>query len=54
VAHVVELSGRLDDVNTAAQPRRVAPRDKEWRHGLAEGEGRYTFPAHSFTVLRLE
>jgi hypothetical protein len=54
VARVVELSGRLDAVNTAGGPRRVVPQNKEWRHGLAEGEGRYTFPAHSFTVLRLE
>jgi alpha-L-arabinofuranosidase len=54
VAGVVELSGKLDEVNTAAEPRRVAPREKEWRHGLAGGEGRYTFPAHSVTLLRLE
>jgi alpha-L-arabinofuranosidase len=53
-AQVVELSGKLDDVNTAAQPRRVAPRAREWRHGLTDGAARYTFPAHSFTVLRLE
>jgi hypothetical protein len=53
VAQVVELSGKLDDVNTAAEPKRVAPRSKEWRHGLPDG-ARYTFPAHSFTVLRLE
>jgi hypothetical protein len=53
VAKVVELSGKLDDVNTVTEPRRVAAREKEWRHGLPDG-GRYTFPAHSFTVLRLQ
>ncbi len=53
VAKVMELSGKLDEVNTADQPRRVAPKEKEWRHGLPEGS-RYTFPAYSFTVLRLE
>ncbi len=54
VAKVVELSGALDEVNTATEPRRVVPREKEWRHGLTDGGGRYTFPEHSFTVLRLE
>jgi hypothetical protein len=54
VAGVVELSGKLGEVNTAAEPRRIAPREKEWRHGLADGEGRYTFPARSVAVLRLE
>jgi alpha-N-arabinofuranosidase len=53
VARVVELSGKLDEVNTAAEPRRVAPRETEWRHGLPDG-GLYSFPAYSFTVLRLE
>jgi hypothetical protein len=53
VAGVVELAGKLDGVNTAAEPRRVAPKEKEWRHGLPDA-GRYTFPAYSFTVLRLE
>jgi alpha-L-arabinofuranosidase len=51
---VVELSRELGAVNTAAEPRRVAPRTQEWRHGLIGGTTRYTFPAHSFTVLRLE
>jgi hypothetical protein len=53
IAAVVELSGPRDAVNTAAEPTRVLPRTREWRHGLAEG-ARYTFPGHSFTVLRLE
>jgi hypothetical protein len=54
VASVVELSGKLDEVNTAADPRRIVPKNKEWRHGLADNGSRYTFPAYSFTVLRLE
>jgi hypothetical protein len=53
VAKVVELAGKLDAVNTAAQPRRVLPQAQEWRHGLPDG-GRYTFPPYSLTVLRLE
>src|SRR5262249_39885361 len=53
-AQVVELSGKLADVSTAAERQGVVPRNREWRHGLAEGPALYTFPAHSFTVLRLE
>jgi alpha-L-arabinofuranosidase len=53
-AQVVELSGELGAVNTAAEPERVRPRTREWRHGLGGGAVRTTFPAHSFTVLRLE
>jgi alpha-L-arabinofuranosidase len=51
---VIELSGPLDAVNTVTQPRRVEPRQREWQHGLNGGGTRYTFAAHSFTVLRLE
>ncbi len=53
VARVTELAGKLDDVNTASEPRRVMPRAIEWKHKADDG-ARYTFPAHSFTVLRLE
>jgi alpha-L-arabinofuranosidase-like protein len=52
-ASVVELSAPLDATNTAAQPDRVKPRDMEWKHD-ATGNGRYMFPAHSFTVLKVE
>jgi hypothetical protein len=54
IARVAELSGRPDEVNTVANPRQVALREKKWRHELADGESRYTFPAHSVTVVRLE
>jgi hypothetical protein len=54
IARVAELSGRPDEVNTVANARQVALREKEWRRGLADGEGRYSFPAHSVTVVRLE
>jgi alpha-L-arabinofuranosidase len=51
---VIELAGRLDDENTADEPRRILPRER--RLPLARGDGRleYTFPAYSFTILRLE
>jgi hypothetical protein len=48
------LTGKPDDVNTAVEPRRVAPKSGEWRHGLTDDGGRYTFPAYSVTVVRLE
>jgi alpha-L-arabinofuranosidase len=48
-----EVSGRLDDVNTAQEPERVKTRAIE-TGGLVEGEMTYTFPARSFTVLRME
>lgn len=53
-AKVTELAGKLTDANTAAEPRRVAPRETEWRHGIKGGAAGYTFPAHSFTVIRFE
>src|SRR5206468_2650333 len=37
VAKVVELAGNLDAVNTAAEPRRVAPVERDWRHGVQDG-----------------
>lgn len=53
-AHVEELVGELDAVNTAATPGRVCPTTKEWPHGIAAGSPRYTFPAMSFTILRFD
>jgi hypothetical protein len=53
-AIVEELDGPLEGANTAAQPRRITPKQSEWRHGFAGGTARYTFRPHSFTVLRLE
>jgi hypothetical protein len=53
-AEVVELSGGLDDVNTADNPRRVVPTERRWRHRLAGGAAEYTFPPHSFTLIRFE
>jgi hypothetical protein len=53
-AAVEELAGPPDAVNTAREPRRVAPRSSPWRHGLPGAPARYTFPPHSFTVLTFE
>jgi alpha-L-arabinofuranosidase len=54
VSRVVELAGKLGDVNMAVEPRRVVPHNKEWGHGLPGDNVRYTFPPHSFTILHLE
>jgi alpha-L-arabinofuranosidase len=53
-ASVEELAGPMNAENTAAEPRRIIPRMSEWKHELRKNVGRYTFPAGSFTVLRLE
>ena len=54
VAHVEELTGDLNAVNTAEMPGNVCPSTKEWSHGAAAGAPRYAFPAMSFTILRFQ
>ena len=54
LAKLEELTGALDARNSAEEPTRITPRDGQWRHATNEDSGRYTFPAHSFTVLRFE
>jgi hypothetical protein len=53
-AAVEELAGALGERNTADRPTRIVPRRSEWKHGMVEGAATYTFPGHSFTVIRLE
>jgi alpha-L-arabinofuranosidase len=53
-ARFEELAGPLDATNTAEEPTRIVPREGEWRHTSSDGAPRYTFPPHSFTVLRFE
>lgn len=50
-AEVTELSGKLDEVNTAADPNHIVPRHFEWAGTFQYGAASYTFPAHSFTIL---
>ena len=54
VAQVTELSGKLGQTNTAAEPDRVKPRHVEWPYRIEDGGIVYTFPPNSFTVLRLQ
>ncbi|MDB5173302.1 MAG: Extracellular exo-alpha-L-arabinofuranosidase, partial [Phycisphaerales bacterium] len=51
---VTEISGNLNDTNTADMPRRVAPSEHAWNAQFKNGEANYTFPPRSFTILRLE
>lgn len=55
IVRVEALAGDLDVVNTAGNPSRIIPRRFEWRHEMKGGPGAsYTFPPHSFTVLRFD
>ena len=53
-AEVTTLSGPLEAVNTAVAPMRIVPSRHAWHHGLHEGVTEYTFPGHSFTILRFQ
>lgn len=49
------LAGDPEAANTAESPGAVAPVRSAWWHTLPGGKpSSYTFPAHSFTVLRME
>ncbi len=53
VVQVLTLEGALDANNTANAPDAIKPASKQWKHGLKDGETTVTFPAYSFTVIRL-
>jgi DUF1680 family protein len=53
-AAVEELTAPLDARNTAAEPRRIKPTQRDWRHDMSDGIAAYTFPPHSFTIIRFE
>jgi hypothetical protein len=55
IAAVQTLAAGLGDANSAESPRRVVPKASSWRHGLQTGQASvFEFPAHSFTMLRIE
>lgn len=54
VVRVVQLTGGLNDKNTAAEPTKVVPTDRNWAADFRQQESRYTFAPHSFTVLRFQ
>ncbi|HEY2585587.1 MAG TPA: alpha-L-arabinofuranosidase C-terminal domain-containing protein, partial [Tepidisphaeraceae bacterium] len=51
-AELTEITGPLDAVNTAADPRHVAPTQRTWAAEFHDGAARYKLPAHSFTIFR--
>jgi Alpha-L-arabinofuranosidase C-terminal domain len=50
---VLTLEGSLDAHNTADNTEAIKPVKTEWKRGLEDSETIVTFPAHSFTVIRL-
>jgi hypothetical protein len=50
-AELTEITGPLDAVNTAADPHRIAPKQRPWAAEFHEGLASYTFPPHSFTIF---
>jgi hypothetical protein len=54
IVKVGEISGELNDRNTAQQPKRIAPVEREWKEETKEGRLEYSFPGQSFTTLRFE
>ena len=54
VAHVEQLTGPLDAVNTADLPAQIIPRAFDWRFEAGLGKTSYTFPPNSLTVVRFD
>ena len=53
-AHVAQLSGELNAVNTAQNPTNIAPVERKWPAKFENRTATYTFPPQSFTLLRVE
>jgi hypothetical protein len=53
-ATVTELAGPLNAVNSADAVQTIVPKQRTWTPAWQNGAAHYTFPAHSFTVMRLE
>lgn len=53
-AQITELAGPLESKNTADQPHTIVPQQRQWQHGLKDGNTGYTFPACSVNVLRFD
>jgi alpha-L-arabinofuranosidase len=53
-ARLEQLAGPLDATNSSDDPTRIRPSEAEWQHTAKDGAARYTFPPHSFTILRFE
>lgn len=51
-AAVTEISGRLDEENSAADPTHIVPHERAWASEFHDGAASYTFPPHSFSIIR--
>lgn len=51
-ASVEQLAAPLSATNTPKTPNQIQPQRSLWEHRLASGLAQYTFPLHSFTILR--
>jgi alpha-L-arabinofuranosidase len=54
LAQVWGLSGPLEAVNMAGKPNAITPQYDHWKHGIKDGQMKYTFPPYSFTVIRFD
>jgi hypothetical protein len=53
-ARVEQLAGSLDAANTAQAPDVIKPILSNWQHDFEQGKASYSFPPHSFTIIRIE
>jgi hypothetical protein len=53
-AHITELAGPLDAVNTPEKPTHIIPTETDWTMERSGGKIQRDLPAHSFTILRFE
>ena len=51
-AQVTGITGPLEGVNTATDTGNILPHERQWAGSFHDGAAEYTFPAHSFTILR--
>jgi len=54
LAQRTTLAGPMENRNTAEKTDTMIPERNMWEHRLKDGSTQYTFPAHSFTMLRFE
>jgi alpha-L-arabinofuranosidase len=53
-ARIEEIKGDLGLANTPEHPTEIVSSTRRWKCSFANGAVWYTFPGHSFTVIRLE
>lgn len=51
---IIQIRGDLEDENTAAEPARIIPVERNWKHNIADGTTTFTFAPYSFTILRFD